>query len=115
MLEQVRAILQSVSGVAEIPRQQAERIARDLARQTEATASMISSLAEDIVSRSRQNAEMVRALVVSEVRRQIKGVGLATRDDFDRLARRVRDLENAAKPRPTTAKPKRPAKPKATS
>lgn len=113
MLEQIRTLLQTVSGVAEIPRQQAERLAKDLAKQSEAGAALVTGLAEDIVRRSRENAQMVRALVMSEVQRQVKALGLASRDDVERLSRRVRELERSGSsgPRPTP-KP-RPSKPKA--
>lgn len=115
MLEQIRTLLETVSGVAEIPRQQAERLAKDLAKQSEAGAALVTGLAEDIVRRSRENAEMVRALVMSEVKRQVKALGLATHDEVERLSRRIRELERT---RPTSAKPKPPrlkpgAKPKA--
>jgi hypothetical protein len=114
MLDQIRSLLQSVSGVAEIPRQQAERLARDIARQSGATASMVSGIAEDIMRRSRENVEMVRSLIVSEVRNQVKSLGLATRDDLDRLSRRIRDLERVSGPPPRTAKPKRASTAKST-
>jgi polyhydroxyalkanoate synthesis regulator phasin len=120
MLDQIRSLLQSVSGVAEIPRQQAERLARDIARQSGSTASMVSGIAEDIVKRSRENVDLVRSLIVSEVRNQVKSLGLVTRDDFDRLSRRIRDLERTSGPSIQSAKPKRAStakrtKPKPTS
>lgn len=96
MLDQVRMWMEMVSGVAEIPRRQAERLARELARRGEVRASAVQGLAEEIVRRSRENAEMVRTLVSGEILRQIKALGLATREDVDRLARRVRDLEQGA-------------------
>lgn len=116
MLDQIRTLLQTVSGVAEIPRQQAERLAKDLAKQSEAGAALVTGLAEDIVRRSRENAEMVRALVMNEVQRQVKALGLATNDEVERLSKRIRELERSrpstAKPKPSDAKP-RGAKPKA--
>jgi polyhydroxyalkanoate synthesis regulator phasin len=114
MLDQIRSLLQSVSGAAEIPRQQAERLARDIAKQSGATASMVSGLAEDIMRRSRDNVELVRSLIVSEVRNQVKSLGLATRDDLDRLSRRIRDLERTSGPSTSAAKPKRASTAKST-
>ncbi|MGZ8627050.1 MAG: hypothetical protein ACXWXK_10325, partial [Actinomycetota bacterium] len=40
----------------------------------------------------------------TEVRSQLKQVGVASRDDVDALRRRVRDLEKAAGTRGTTSK-----------
>lgn len=89
MLDQIRSAIQLASSVAEIPRQQAERFAKELSKRGELGTSQVSSLAEDIVKRSKENAEMLRSLVSSEIKRQVKALGLATRDDLDRLNRRV--------------------------
>lgn len=125
MLEQVRSAIQLASGLAEVPRRQAERFARGLADRGELRPNQISSLVEEIVKRSKENAQMVQALVSSEVKRQVKALGLATRDDIDRinrrlfglakgddldrLIRRIEKLESALETRPTRA----PAKPAA--
>lgn len=108
MLEQIRSAIRMASAVAEVPRKQAERFARDLAKRGEVRASQVSGLAEEIVKRSRQNAEMVRTVVSSEIRRQVKVLGLATKNEVDGLTKRVRELESgvrakaASKPKPKT-------------
>lgn len=98
MLDQIRIAIQLASGVAEVPRRQAERLARQLAG--ELKGSSVAVLAEDIVNRSRENAQIVSALVVSEIKRQLKTMGLATRDDLERLAKRLKVLEDKSKPKP---------------
>ncbi|MCA1841219.1 MAG: hypothetical protein ABR507_00385 [Actinomycetota bacterium] len=124
MLDQIRSAIQLASSVAEIPRQQAERFAKELSKRGELRTSQVSGLAEDIVKRSRDNAEMVRSLITSEIKRQVKALGLATREDLDRLNRRVFGLatkedldrltkrlnEGSSKPAATAKKPT--AKPK---
>ena len=92
MLEQVRNAIQMASGLAEIPRRRAEQFARSLADRGELRPNQISSLVEDILRRSKENAQMVQAVVSSEVRRQVKALGLATRDDVERLNRRIFSL-----------------------
>lgn len=89
MLEQIRNAIQLASGVAEVPRQQAEKFAKDLAKRGELRASQVTGLADQIVKRSQENVSMVHALVSSEIKRQIKALGLATRDDVDRVNRKV--------------------------
>ncbi|MGH2812473.1 MAG: hypothetical protein ACRDI1_07145 [Actinomycetota bacterium] len=113
MIEALRALLEVVSGVAEVPRRRAQRIARDIVSQSGERASAVSQLAEDIVKRSRENAEMLRSMVSSEIRRQIRSLGLATREDVDRVAKRVRELErmSAARAKRPTAKAKQSARP----
>jgi polyhydroxyalkanoate synthesis regulator phasin len=109
MLEVVRNAIRMAAVVAEVPRKQAERFARQLARSGEVSASQVSSIAEDIVRRSRQNADMIRTLVTSEIRRQVRLLGLASRDDVDALARRVRKLEaKASSLRPAAARKPQP-------
>lgn len=93
MLDQIWDAIRSASSVVEVPRKRAESIARDLVRRGEAAASSASSIAEEIVKRSRENAEAVRKMVSSEVQRQIRLLGVASRDDLDRLSKRVRELE----------------------
>lgn len=106
MLEAIENAIRMASAVVEVPRKQAERFAKELAKRGEVRASQVSSLAEDIVKRSRQNAEMVRTLISSEIRRQVRLLGLATKDDIDSLARRVRALESKRRAKPVRRKPK---------
>lgn len=89
MLEQIRTVIQVASSVAEVPRRQAEKFARDLAKRGDLRDSQISKVAEEIMKRSRENAQMVQSLVGSEIKRQIKALGLVTRDELERLNRRV--------------------------
>lgn len=92
MLEQVRNAIELASGLAEVPRRRAEQFARSLADRGDLRPNQISSLVEDILRRSKENAQMVQAVVSSEVRRQVKALGLATRDDVERLNRRIFSL-----------------------
>lgn len=110
MFEQIRAAAALASAVTEVPRRQAERLARELARRGELTASQVSAFAEELVERSRQNADAVRSLVRSEIRRQVKALGLATGGDLERLERRIRSLEGKAKVPPKSKSSRKPAK-----
>lgn len=89
MLDQIRSAIQIASSVAEIPKQQAERFAKDLVKRGDLQSSQVGAMVEDIVKRSHQNAQMIQSLVSSEMKRQIRSLGLATRDDLDRVNRRV--------------------------
>ncbi|MGH9197947.1 MAG: phasin family protein, partial [Acidimicrobiia bacterium] len=102
VIDQIREAIRSASSVVEVPRKKAESLAREVVKRGEGAAGSVSSLAEEIVKRSRENAEGVRRLVSSEVRRQIKSLGLATKEDVDRLSRRVRELETRAPKKSTT-------------
>lgn len=58
----------------------------------------VTKTAKDLLEWSNKNRERMTSMVRSEVRSQVKTLGLATRDDVDALRKRVRDLERGGKP-----------------
>jgi polyhydroxyalkanoate synthesis regulator phasin len=83
----------------------------------------VTKAAQDLMAWSNKNRERLSELVRTEVRTQLKQLGVASRDEVDALRRRVRDLEKAKKApaakrssakAPTTKASARPA-PKATA
>jgi polyhydroxyalkanoate synthesis regulator phasin len=66
----------------------------------------VTKTAKELLEWSNKNRERLSDLVRSEVRSQVKTLGLATRDDVDALRKRVRELERGGKParKRTTAK-----------
>lgn len=81
MLDDLKRVALFGSGVAELTRNKAEAVVKEL------------------VDRSRENQRELSAFVRSEVTNQIRNLGLATRRDLERLERRVARLESAA-PKP---------------
>jgi hypothetical protein len=73
----------------------------------------VAKVAHDLVSWSKQNRERVVQLVRSEVRTQLKQMGVASREEVDALRKRVRELEKAQGGRKSTAK--RPAAKRSTA
>jgi len=84
--------------------------ARELARSLLQGQGMdqINRVAGDLMEWSKRSRERITELVQSEVKRQLRAVGVATRDDLDALRKRVRDLEkgpaSAAAPKPPARK-----------
>jgi polyhydroxyalkanoate synthesis regulator phasin len=65
----------------------------------------VTKAAHDLMDLSNKSRERLTELIRSEVRSQLKQVGVASRDEVDALRRRVRDLEKAKDGRKrTTAK-----------
>src|SRR3972149_8634183 len=58
----------------------------------------VTKTAKDLLEWANKNPERLTELVRSEVRSQVKTLGLATRDAVDALRKRVRDLERGGKP-----------------
>jgi polyhydroxyalkanoate synthesis regulator phasin len=55
----------------------------------------VAKAAQDLMDWSNKNRERLGDLVRTEVRSQLKQLGVASRDEVDSLRRRVRDLEKA--------------------
>jgi len=66
----------------------------------------VTKTTKDLLEWSSKNRERLADLVRSEVRSQLKTIGVASRDEVDALRKRVRELERAGKPaaKRTTAK-----------
>jgi polyhydroxyalkanoate synthesis regulator phasin len=106
----------------------AEDLIRDLVRAGEVQAEQAQGVVDELVDRSRRNSERLIDAVRSEIRQQMANLGLATRDDIDRLERKIADVASrgpakkaasAGKGRPAKkasgpAKKARPAKQAAT-
>ena len=66
----------------------------------------ISKTAKDLVAWSKQNRERVTGLVRTEVRSQMKQLGVASQDEVEALRKRVRELEKS-RPRAKTSRAKK--------
>ena len=70
----------------------AEDLIRDLVRAGEVQAEQAQGVVDELVDRSRRNSERLIDAVRSEIRQQVANLGLATRDDIDRLERKITDV-----------------------
>jgi polyhydroxyalkanoate synthesis regulator phasin len=93
MRDAIKRYVDAAQSLTEVPRERAERIARRLAGSGMIDPSQIRSVASDLVERSRENRKRVTELVAGEIRRQVGRIGFATKDDIERLGRRVQALE----------------------
>lgn len=112
MFEFLKQYMDSLVGVTELSRDKAEKMVKDLQKRGEVRAQDIRKTAEELVNRSMRNRKELVGLVQKEIKRQVHALGLATRQDVDKLAKRVKTLESGAK---STAKKKSAAKKKTTS
>jgi len=89
----------------------AEDLIRDLVRAGEVQAEQAQGVVDELVDRSRRNSERLIDAVRSEIRQQVANLGLATKDDIDRLERKVADVSSRAPAkRAASAAKGRPAK-----
>jgi polyhydroxyalkanoate synthesis regulator phasin len=93
MRDELRRLALFGSGVAELTKQRAERIVRDLVNVGDVGRKQASAVVKDLMEASRENRNELMRFVRTEVRGQIEGLGLATKREVERLERRVARLE----------------------
>jgi polyhydroxyalkanoate synthesis regulator phasin len=112
MFDEIRRIAMFTSGVAELTRNQAERMVKDMVEKGDLRRKQATDAVTQLVSTSKQSREMLIDLVRSEIRRQIAQLGLANKRDLERLERRIARLEGrstAKKAGTEAASPQAPA------
>jgi polyhydroxyalkanoate synthesis regulator phasin len=76
-------------------RKRAEAFVRDLVRAGEVQQERAQKMVDDVVDRSRKNTEELISLVRSELKAQVSTLGIATKDDIERLEARINRLAKA--------------------
>lgn len=89
----LRTYLTMASGLVEVPRQQAMRVAKALVSQGETTAGQAGQVADDLIGTSRANRDALLQLIRYEVDRGLGRLGLATAEEVRELTERVQALE----------------------
>jgi polyhydroxyalkanoate synthesis regulator phasin len=89
----LRSYLALATGLVDVPRQQAVRVAKALVNQGEATAEQAGAIADDLLGTSRANRDALLQLIRYEVDRGLGRLGLATADEVRDLTDRVHRLE----------------------
>lgn len=97
MLEELRRVAIVTSGVAELTRNKAERVVRDLVKAGDVRKDQTSVVVKELLRRSAENRKELTNFVRSEIKHQIEGLGLASKRDVERLERRVARIESRSK------------------
>ena len=103
MMTDVRKLMEGA--VEKLSPAKAQEIARSLV--AGGGREQVTKTAHELMEWSNKNRERVKEIVQREVRSQLKGLGVATRDEVDALKKRVRELERAAGPAPKRAAAKK--------
>jgi polyhydroxyalkanoate synthesis regulator phasin len=109
LLEELRRVAIVTSGVAELTRNRAEQVVKDLVKAGDVRKDQTSTLVRELLRRSAENRKELTNFVRSEIKHQIEGLGLASKRDVERLERRITRLEAGGKKK-TTARKKTTAK-----
>ena len=96
MLEELRRMALITSGVAELTKNRAEQVVKDLVKAGDIRKDQTSGLVKELHKRSQENRKELTRFVRSEITHQIEGLGLASAKDLERLERRITRLESTA-------------------
>ena len=81
----------------EMRRSQARKLASDLVAQGQLARNQVGAYVDELVDASRKRSEQLRAIVRTEVERQLGAIGVATKKDLDALERKLRAANGATK------------------
>jgi polyhydroxyalkanoate synthesis regulator phasin len=117
MIDQVRDTLRKASRVVDTPRRRTEAAVRKMAETPNLDLMDAPQLALEVLRRGRVQAAKARSLLDKSIRDRLDEMGLATKEEVDKLKRRIADLEAAAArpPRETTTTTAKRSSPSSTS
>jgi BMFP domain-containing protein YqiC len=93
----VRGTLRKASKVVDAPLRRTEEAVRKIAERPNIDLMDAPHLAWEFLQKGRQQAEKARGVLDAQLRKRLKEMGLATRDEMDALKRRISELEAAAR------------------
>ena len=95
--DMVRGTLRKASKVVDAPLRRTEEAVRKIAERPNIDLMDAPHLAWEFLQKGRQQAEKAKGVIDAQLRKRLKEMGLATRDEMDALKRRISELEAAAK------------------
>lgn len=108
----IKRYLDAGMAFTQMTQSRAEAIVKELVKAGEVQAQRTEELVSQLVERSRKNTDKLLEVVRKEVRDQIAGLGLATKDDIARLEKKLAaPSKKSASKKSTSKKPasKKPA------
>ena len=84
-----KRVLETGIHFTELRRSQARQLASDLVAQGQLARDQLGAAVDELVDMSRRRSEELRAVVSTEVQRQLSVIGLATQRDLEALERRL--------------------------
>ena len=94
MLEMLEKAVMTTIGVAVITQKKAEELAAEMKERFKLSEDEGKSLVDRIQTIATESREKVREMAEAEVQKVVDRLGLVSREEFDRLAERVRELES---------------------
>jgi len=94
MLELLEKAVMTTIGVAAITQKKAEELVADMKERFKLSEDEGKQLVDRIQAIANESREKVREMAEAEVKKVVDRLGLVSREDFDRLSKRVQELES---------------------
>lgn len=94
MLELLEKAVMTTIGVAAITQKKAEELAAEMKERYKLSEDEGKHLVDRIQTIAKESREKVREMAEVEVQKVVDRLGLVSREEFDRLAKRVQELES---------------------
>lgn len=94
MLELLEKAVMTTIGVAAMTQKKAEELVAEMKDRFKLSEDEGKQLVERLQDIARENREKVVEMAEAEVQKVVERLGLVSRDEFDRLAKRVQELES---------------------
>lgn len=94
MLEMLEKAVMTTIGVAAITQKKAEELAAEMKERYKLSEDEGKNLVDRIQAIAKESREKVREMAEVEVQKVVDRLGLVSREEFDRLSRRVQELES---------------------
>jgi polyhydroxyalkanoate synthesis regulator phasin len=95
MLELLEKAVMTAIGVAAITQKKAEELATEIKDKYKLSEEEGKHFVEKIQAIANDSREKVRQMAEIEVQKVVERLGLVTREEFDRLAKRIQELESS--------------------
>ena len=93
MLEFIEKVVMTTIGVAAITQKKAEELVAEMKEKYKLSEDEGKQLVDRIQSMAKENREKVREMAEAEVQKVVERLGLVSVEEFERLKKRVQDLE----------------------
>lgn len=94
MLEFLEKTVMATIGVAAITQKKAEELVAEMKDRFKLSEDEGKSLVDRIQAVAKENREKVKEMAEAEVQKVVDRLGLVSREEFDRLSKRVQELES---------------------
>ncbi|MBW4055637.1 MAG: phasin family protein [Proteobacteria bacterium] len=94
MLEMLEKTVMTTIGVVAITQKKAEELVAEMKERFKLSEDEGKQMVDKIQAIANENKEKVREMAEAEVQKIVDRLGLVTREEFDRLVKRVQELES---------------------